>query len=243
VSSDWNRYLDRKLALTLGLEASRLADAIARNTLGWNTRANEIGQHLLRDEARLHGRSFERARDELVDVGLLRFSRGSGGRGHRDGYELLLDEETPADERANRSETPAETPAQTPAPERARKEKGEVKNSALPSFAPKSRERAGWPEGLGQRTLGDLLAACSLVESFQTGIDRGTLRAFVVDELVEHDEADFDWVRELLTEKRVRGGLGTPPELIRSEAAFARSVLRDLALGYESRDPRRDARW
>ena len=236
--SDWNRYLDRKLALDLRLEAYRLADAIARNTLGWNTRENEIGQHLLRREARLHGRSFERARDELVAAGLVRFTRGTGGRGHRDRYELLLDEETPAVERANRSETPAQTPAQTPAPERARKEKGEVKTSALCPFAPKSRKRTEWPEGLGQRTLGDLLAASSLVESFQTGMDKGTLRAFVVDELVEHDADDFDWVEKLLIEKRTRGGISTPPEPIRREAAFARSVLHDIADGYEWRGPR-----
>jgi hypothetical protein len=123
--SDWNLYLERKASSTLGLEASRLADAIARYTLGFNTRTNEIGQRLLRDFARLHGMSFERARSELVDTGLVRLTRGSGGRGNRDTYELLLDEQTPASERAFAPETPAQTPAQTPAPERARKEKGE----------------------------------------------------------------------------------------------------------------------
>jgi len=122
--SDWNLYLERKLALRLGLEASRLADAIARYTLGWNGRENEIGQRLLRDLARLHGLSFDRAREELIDSGLIHLTRGDGGRGHRDCYELLLDQETPASERAIQAETPAQTPAETPAPERARREKG-----------------------------------------------------------------------------------------------------------------------
>ncbi len=69
-------------------------------------------------------------------------------------------------------------------------------------------------------------------------MDKGTLRAFVVDELVEHDADDFDWVEKLLIEKRTRGGISTPPEPIRREAAFARSVLHDIADGYEWRGPR-----
>jgi hypothetical protein len=114
--SDWNLFLERKLDLDLGLEESRLADAIARSTLGWNSRENAVGQHLLRDLAKLHGRSFERARRNLEAKGLIAVRPGSGGRGNRDTYSLLLDEHehaeatsgirTPATERANRR-TPA----------------------------------------------------------------------------------------------------------------------------------------
>lgn len=122
--SDWNLYLERKLSLRLGLEASRLVDAIARETLGFNTRSRGVGQRLLRERAGMHGKSFDRARQELVDVGLVGLTRGKGGRGNRDVYELLLDEQSPADERAIGEQTPAETPAETPAPERGRKEEG-----------------------------------------------------------------------------------------------------------------------
>lgn len=140
--SDWNLYIERKLGLKLVLEESRLADAIARYTLGWNGRENEVGQDLLRDLARLHGWSFERARAGLVEKGLVVVRPGAGGRGNRDHYRLLLDgespapereipgdAETPAEERGFVTETPAQTPAeipaQTPALERARREKGE----------------------------------------------------------------------------------------------------------------------
>jgi hypothetical protein len=136
--SDWNDYLDRKLSLDLNLEESRLADAIARNTLGWHRRENEIGQKLLREEARLHGRSFDRAREGLIAAGLVRYAPGSKGRGRRDRYLLLLDEkipapqrafspgeENPAPERAFSPENPAQNPAQNPAVERVRSKKGE----------------------------------------------------------------------------------------------------------------------
>jgi len=94
--------------------------------------------------------------------------------------------------------------------------------------APESDKKrdSGWPEHLGQRTLGDLLAACALVENLETGIDRGTLKAFVVDELAVHDAADFEHVLGKLHKRRAGGA-------IRSEAAFARSLLHDIVDGYE----------
>jgi hypothetical protein len=169
--SDWNDFLDRKLSLDLHLEASRLADALARDTLGWNMRENEIGQQLLRDQTRLHGRSFERARDELVKAGLIRFSPGTGGRGHRDHYELLL---TPAKEREISSKTPAERSAETPAPERGRKEKGEGEDQEH-SFA----------------TLADARAR----ERERTVFDGETVSA--VKELVSYDLVNADEKTEL----------------------------------------------
>jgi hypothetical protein len=127
--SDWNAYLDRKAELDLSLAADRLADAIARHTLGWNARSNEVGRKLLRDYAGLHGRSFERALAELVNAGLVKFTPGSLGRGHRARYELLLDGETAAPERPFSPEKAAQKAAQKAAPERPRREKGERKNT------------------------------------------------------------------------------------------------------------------
>jgi hypothetical protein len=125
--SDWNAYLDRKAELDLSLAADRLADAIARHTLGWNARSNEVGRKLLRDYAGLHGRSFDRALAELVNAGLVKFTPGSLGRGHRARYELLLDGETAAPERPFSPEKAAEKAAQKAALERPRREKGERK--------------------------------------------------------------------------------------------------------------------
>jgi hypothetical protein len=137
MGSDWNLYLDRKLALDLDLEASRLADAIARCTLGWNSRINNVSQKFLRELARLHGRSFEHARDDLVEKGLIRVASGGRGRGKRDRYELILSgEETPVHDRVvgekrvpGRADATAEKaggkPGRKPGPQRGRKEKGE----------------------------------------------------------------------------------------------------------------------
>jgi DNA-binding MarR family transcriptional regulator len=96
-----------------------------------------------------------------------------------------------------------------------------------------SRGHGGWPEGLGRRTLDDLLAACQLVEDLQNGVDSDTLRAFVTVELAEHPAADFDYVADKLATFRLEG-FGNPPEPIRSEAAVARGLLQDIDRGYES---------
>lgn len=125
MSSRWNAFLDRKheLGSSLKLEHHKLVDAIARNTLGWNKASNEIGERLLMDMSGLHGRSFTRARDDLVTLGFLIYvTPAVRGRGHRGRYELVLDSgETHAPERAIARESPAQTPAQSPAPERARR--------------------------------------------------------------------------------------------------------------------------
>lgn len=131
--SDWNRYLDRKLELRLNLEAAHLADALAREVLGYNTRRRAIGQRRLRDLTGFHGRSFERAREELVAAGLFGYVPGTGGRGNRDEY-VFLPDETPAPAREFDRETPAQTPAETPAPERGRIEEG-VRGKAFRSPA------------------------------------------------------------------------------------------------------------
>ncbi len=96
--SNWNLFLDRKLDLgrLLGTEEHRLADAIARYTLGYRTVTRPIGEQLLRLEADLDGRSFTRARQGLVEKGLIQYDSGRRGRGHRTVYTLVLraDEET-----------------------------------------------------------------------------------------------------------------------------------------------------
>jgi hypothetical protein len=76
-------------------------------------------ERVLRGEARLHGRSLQRARDWLLEHRLLEYDVAKPGRGPGSRYELRLPEmppEKPAQERAFRGEeTPAETPAGTPA--------------------------------------------------------------------------------------------------------------------------------
>ena len=153
VVSDWTLFLERKLALPLTLEASRLLDAIARNTLGWNSRSNEIGHDLLRGQARLHGRSFERARDELIARRIILLERGKPGRGHRDHYTLLLDEETPLQSGiSSGTEKPAKKPAEKPAVERGRKEKGERRT-------PRQRDTNAVGEGTRARETSDIIAS------------------------------------------------------------------------------------
>jgi hypothetical protein len=124
VKSLWNLYLEAKLALDLTIEEGRLADAIARNTLGFRVEGEHLGRQLLRDESRLHGRSLDRARDGLIAKGLLRFDPGEPGRGHRSFYALVLDpEEKAAQERPIPSEEKAaEKAAQKAAQERPRSE-------------------------------------------------------------------------------------------------------------------------
>ncbi|HZR96731.1 MAG TPA: hypothetical protein VFA56_13625 [Gaiellaceae bacterium] len=87
----WNAWLDLKLAADLTIEEHRLADALARNMIGFGGRTSErLGNVLLRSESRLHGRSFERARDGLAEKGLIRFEKGRG-RGARTLYVLLVE--------------------------------------------------------------------------------------------------------------------------------------------------------
>ncbi len=135
--SDWNLAIELLLAADLSAEESRLGLAIVRETIGYRERRRAIGQHRLREWTGMHGRSFDRAREGLVEKGIVSVERGGRGRGNRDVYEVLLDVEKPALERADaeplekpaleraiRSEKPAEKSAETPALERARIEEG-----------------------------------------------------------------------------------------------------------------------
>jgi hypothetical protein len=107
--SDWNRFLDRLVAEELTVAEHRLALALMRLLLGWRRRSHKLGVRLLRDTARLHGRTFEKARDGLVEKGLIRFNAGRSGRGHAGLYEVLVDPlESSAQERTF---TGGETPA------------------------------------------------------------------------------------------------------------------------------------
>jgi hypothetical protein len=215
VVSDWNLYLERKASLQLGLEASRLADAIARYTLGFNTRTNEVGQRLLRDFAPLHGMSFERAREELVATGLVRFSRGSGGRGNRDTYELVLDEQPPAEERAFASETPAQTPAQTPAPARARKEKGERQDQEhLTGAASAANAASRPPDDDRDAALDDLVNILRDADGKTRETFAHHFGALTADEI--------DYVQAQVAKRR-NGYNGNAP--IESDAAYAYELL------------------
>jgi hypothetical protein len=90
--SNWNLFFEHKLALgdAITRDGHRLADAVARELLGWNTLTKRIGDRRLRDLTGLHGRSLERARANLVDVGLITFVRGKRG-GNGSLYGLPLD--------------------------------------------------------------------------------------------------------------------------------------------------------
>src|SRR4051812_15674465 len=97
--SKWNLFLERKLGThpPLGVYEHRLADAIARNTLGYGGRVTRpIGEQLLRTEANLDGRSFQRARQGLVEKGVIRYH--SPGRARRTVYTVTLTDEPTVDE-------------------------------------------------------------------------------------------------------------------------------------------------
>jgi hypothetical protein len=140
--SGWNLFME-KLIATPRLNASefRLAIILARYTLGYRETERDLGEGLLRREGRFDGRTFERARDGLVEKGVIAFTPpATRGRGHRGIYRLLIENddgledqsETPADERemallgppaparVKDEETPAQSPAQSPALERGR---------------------------------------------------------------------------------------------------------------------------
>jgi hypothetical protein len=122
VASDWNRLIDRLLDVELTVHEHRLALAIARSTLGYRRRSERLGERLLRKRSGIgDGRSFQRARDGLVEAGLLRYEPGRRGPGNRSTYELLLDAELPALTRANTGASIARSGGtQLPAPARAR---------------------------------------------------------------------------------------------------------------------------
>jgi hypothetical protein len=125
----WNPFVERLLRQEppLGVEAWRLAMALARNVFGYNRTEAPLGEDLIRRESRLHGRSVERARNDLLARGLLEIELGRPGPGGRTLWRPLREPPgsgepsnptaTPAPTTAN---TPAQIPAEASAPERAR---------------------------------------------------------------------------------------------------------------------------
>jgi hypothetical protein len=245
--SDWNLYLERVLSLRLNVSEFRLALAVARCTLGWNTRKNAVGQQHLRQLSGLHGRSFERARDNLVAAGLFAVERGRGGRGNRDTYRLLLgDEETPARERdfagrapelGGRPETPAKTPAETPAPQRARKEKGEREEQRQMRPAVNGSPREDDETNVLHLLDGDLNlldAYSELVEALDNG-DPTLLRTLVDQFTTEVTRKDIHDVHDYVIRRRERSGRGLD-EPIENEAGYVWSALWDKACRRAARE-------
>ena len=81
--SNYNLFANRVLAGKLGAEALRLAWALQRLLLGYGRTEGRLGMTQLRETSRLHGRSLERARDELAAAGVIEFEIGSTGPGTR----------------------------------------------------------------------------------------------------------------------------------------------------------------
>lgn len=99
--SGWNAVMDCLLAHKLTVGEHRLALAIARLTIGWKKPSGAyLGRALIRDTAGLDGRAYQRARDGLVEKGILAVTGGGVGRGNRAYYMLVplaekADEERP----------------------------------------------------------------------------------------------------------------------------------------------------
>jgi hypothetical protein len=116
--SAWNLALEAILSRPhLTLAAHRLYLVLMREILGFRRREDRLGEDLLRRRAQLHGWTFTRARQELIDCGLLRYEPGSKGPGHRSLYRLLLPAEELGIDGAG-FQLPAQLPAQIPAVER-----------------------------------------------------------------------------------------------------------------------------
>ena len=220
--SDWNQFIDRGLAEDLGLEEMRLWLALGRNLLGYRRRADRLGEMLLREASGLHGRSFERARRGLVERGMLRFESGGGGRGRRSLYELLLDGETPAEERAYvAGETPAKTPANTPARGRGRSEQG-ARKSATTSEPPGS--------GLAQEAseVASRILAIFNEEAGTDFRDGGYVR-MIAERVMERPDVTLEGHRSLIRANLQRPwwkGDAAPNVLYRSARAFERALNR-----------------
>ncbi len=105
--SDWNLFMER--LLDLDVAEYRLAVTLGRSLLGFRKRSEHLGRALLRERSRLDGRSLDRALAGLVDKGLVAYTPGKPGRGHRARYELLLlDDESTEMAAPERPFTPAE---------------------------------------------------------------------------------------------------------------------------------------
>lgn len=133
--SNYNAWGDRMLAANLNLDEYRLAGALQRLILGYHKTEARLGRKLLMETAHFTDtRSFQRARDGLVEKGLLRYQaggNGKGGRGHRGLYTLLLETPTKGRTTASLREVSKVTQihAQSDAPVRPRIDKRKGKNS------------------------------------------------------------------------------------------------------------------
>lgn len=234
--SKWNLLLDRLLAQKLTVAEHRLALALARLLLGWNRDGTHLGEAMIRKAAGLDGRTFDRARQGLIEKGLLDYIPGRGGRGNRGHYQLVL--ETPAVEReiegletpaVDRAISPERKPplsgTKTPALQRGRKGRGKGKNS---------------PKGSGtttptlhQRAFDTYLAAGG---SLELNRERGSLAASVkaaaATDATEEEilaavrdlarTGDFPgYLKQRLAELREQGGACAWPGLDRSQLTTA----------------------
>lgn len=91
IVSDWNLYLERKLKLNLTPNESRLADALARLLLGYRQREDRLGRRIIQQTSRIDDmRTLYRARDGLIEKGLLEYEVGRKGGGGASLYRLRL---------------------------------------------------------------------------------------------------------------------------------------------------------
>lgn len=119
--SRWNRLVERVLAEDdLTVAELRLALALARLLPGWRRPEARLGIRLIRQYARLDGRSFERARVGLIARGILTFTPGRPGRGHAGLYSFLpwIDEKSAAERTFTRDLNVRSGDPKTSAPER-----------------------------------------------------------------------------------------------------------------------------
>ncbi len=234
--SNWNVWHDALLAENLTVAEHRLALALARMILGWNLIEERLGENLIRETAGdMHGRSFDRARQGLIEKGLLRYVPGSDGRGNRGTYSLLLPvTETPAVEREIETvETPAvareirktvnprSRVTKTPAVERARKgRKG--KNTAT-SAASNLYQRAfeTYLAAGGSNEL-DRAGRGALASSVKTAASNGATDEEILAAIGDLGRTgDFPgYLKQRLRELQEQGGACAWPALDRSKLSY-----------------------
>lgn len=228
--SKWNRLLDRLLAEKLTLAEHRLALALARLLLGWNRDGTYLGEALIRSTTGLDGRDFTRARQGLIEKGLLNYIPGRGGRGNRGHYQLVLETpgvdreieapETPAVDRViSPSVNPRRESTKTPGVDRGRRGKGKGKNSTKNTNA----------DTLHRRAFETYLAAGGSLElnrergSLASSVKTATATGATDQEILAavHDlgrTGDFPgYLKQRLLELREQGGACAWPGLDRSK--------------------------
>jgi hypothetical protein len=109
--SPWNAYLDRVLSCDLNASEHQLVLVLMRLILGYQKSEQHLGRELIRERARMDGRTLERARAGLVAKGLLEYESGGRGQGRRSRYRLLLGDATPLEENVVASRPKRKTPA------------------------------------------------------------------------------------------------------------------------------------